>query len=84
MSEINVTPLEYFQSQQDKLIPVNIAGIDTYILEKEDSHGKYLAIPATDKSLSNICCTHILGHYIKEISYDHYNGNVVIIKAYYL
>lgn len=84
MSDINVTPLEYFKSQQENLIHVNIAGIDTYVLEKEDNHGKYLAIPATDKTLSNICCSTILGHYIKEVTYDHYNGNVAIIKAYYV
>lgn len=83
MAEINVTPLEYFKSRQDDLLPVNIAGIDTYVLELEDAHGKYLAIPATDKSLSNICCTNVLGHYITGVNYDHYKGKVVIIKAYY-
>ncbi len=83
MSEINMTSLEYFKSQQDDLIPVVINGISTYVLDKTDSYSGYLAIPPTDITLSMICTQTILGHYIKSVNYLHHNKDVAVIIARY-
>lgn len=83
MSELNISPFELFNQNLDKLINVYINGINTYVLNLSDTHGKYLAIIAQDKKLSNILGQVICGHLIKEIDYDKYQGKVVIIKAYY-
>ena len=83
MSELNLSPIELFNQNSSKLIKVCINGIDTMVLELSDAHGDYLAIIAYDKSLSNICGQIILDHWIKEINYDKYQGEVALIKAYY-
>lgn len=83
MSELSMSPVELFRSHESDAISVNINGIDTYVLELNDNKGNYLAIPATDKDLSQICGTFVLNRLIKEISYDKYQGKVALIKAYY-
>lgn len=83
MSELNISPGELFAQNSTMLINVYINGIDTNVLELSDNHGNYLAIIAHDKMLSKINDQVILGHWIKEIDYDNYQGKVAIIKAYY-
>lgn len=83
MTELNISPYEFFQQNSSKLIDVRINGLNTKVLKLSDNHGKYLAIPAIDKRLSNICGQIILDYWIKEIDYAYYKGGIALIKAYY-
>ncbi|MDB1935101.1 hypothetical protein PMY38_10050 [Clostridium tertium] len=83
MNELDISPYELFHQNSSKLIDVTINGINTKVLELRDNHGEYLAIIATDKILSKICTQTILGHLIKEVSYDKYQDKIALIKAYY-
>lgn len=83
MSELNISPAELFKQNLAKLINVHINGINTYVLELNDTRGKYLAIIATNKALSHIGGQIICGHLIKEVDYDTYKGKTAIIKARY-
>lgn len=81
MDELKISPTELFGTPESITITIN--GITTKVLDMSDSHGNFLAISATDKSLSDICGDFILGKFIKEIDYLKYQGKVAIIKAYY-
>ena len=83
MSELNISPYKLFQQNASKLIDVCINGIDTKVLKLSDNHGKYLAIIATHKELSDICGQFILDCWIKEIDYDKYQNKIALIKDYY-
>ena len=83
MNELDISPYELFHQNSSKLIDVTINGINTKVLELRDNHGEYLAIIATDKILSKICAQTILGHLLKEVSYDKYQDKIALIKAYY-
>ncbi|MBS6501612.1 MAG: hypothetical protein KH415_08270 [Clostridium sp.] len=83
MNELDISPYELFHQNSSKLIAVTINGINTKVLELRDNHGEYLAIIATDMILSKICTQTILGHLIKEVSYDKYQDKIALIKAYY-
>ncbi len=81
MKELKIPPEELFGTSDTVKITIN--GIPTKVLNMSDEHGNYLAILATDPSLSDICDEFVLGKYIKEIDYLNYQGQVAIIKAYY-
>lgn len=81
MKELKISPEELFGASDTVKITIN--GIPTQVLNMSDEHGNYLAILATDPSLSDICDEFVLGKYIKEIDYLNYQGQVAIIKAYY-
>lgn len=83
MSELTKSPLEIFVPDNPNVLYTNINGYDVPMLELSDAHGMYLAIPALNKELSDICGQIINGHIINEIDYDMYNGKQAIIKAYY-
>lgn len=83
MSDLKISPIELFKQNSDDIISLCINGIDTFALELEDAQGKYLAIPALDKRLNNICGQIIHGHFITKVLHDKYKGIVSIIKAYY-
>lgn len=83
LSELTKLPKELFNKHSQCVIETCINGIKTSVLHLHDDNGDYLAILATDKSLSKICGQIILNHLINIVAYDTYEGNVVIIKAYY-
>ncbi|MSS64567.1 hypothetical protein [Velocimicrobium porci] len=83
MSELNMSAIDLFKLHESEAIKTTINGIDTKVLKLSDSSGNYLAIPATDKNLSKICGKIVLDYLINRVTYDTYNGKVVIIKAYY-
>ncbi|MEG1502418.1 MAG: hypothetical protein RR063_11610 [Anaerovoracaceae bacterium] len=83
MSNLTQSPAEIFNENSRNVINANIEGFDVSVLELSNSHGSYLAIPALDPELSDICGKFVLGHLIKEIDYDKFQGKVVLIKAYY-
>lgn len=81
MKELNISPDELFGTSDDVKFTIN--DIPTKVVSMSDENGEFLAILATDKSLSNICGDIILGKYIKEIDHIYYQGEPAIIKAYY-
>lgn len=81
MNELNISPDELFGTSDAVCFTVN--GISTKVLNMSDEHGDFLAILATDQSLSDICGHFVLGKLIKEIDYLKYQGNIAVIKAYY-
>lgn len=85
MSEININPIDFIVNDPTKRLVV-IFGIETFVVDYEDSQGHCIAFLASadGKELSNsICGEFVLGHLIRMIDYDTYNGVVAIVKAYY-
>ena len=71
-------------SEASRSVQLNINGYEIIAHEAEDIHGKYLSIPALNKSFSNICGSFIANKYwIKEIDYEFQDNQLAIIKAYY-
>lgn len=64
-------------------INIAINGIDVTAYKVSDSHGNFLAIPALDRSFSEICGQFIDGLWIKEIDYIKQDGKITFLKAYY-
>lgn len=83
MSELSKSPSEIFTPNTPCVEFENINGYDLPVLELSDKHGNYVAIPALYNETSDICGKFIHGHFITEVDYDTYNGEVAIIKAYY-
>ena len=81
MNELKISPDELFGISEDVKFTIN--GIPTKVIHLSDERGDFLAILATDDSLSNICGDIILGKLIKEIDYLKYQGEIAVIKAYY-
>lgn len=81
MKEFHISPDELFSTSDSTMTIIN--GIQTTVLNMSDEHGNFLAIPATDYALSDICGKFVLGKLIKEIDYMTYKGHVAVIKAYY-
>lgn len=83
MSELTRNPAEIFTPDSPNIMFEDINGFLVPILELSDTRGSYIAIPALNDELSDICGQFICGHLISEIDYDTYNGKPAIIKAYY-
>lgn len=66
---------------------INVNGYDTYYVDVEDKHGKYLCIyipEHADKDISDICGKFIAGHLIESVDYQkNQDGKIFAIKAYY-
>lgn len=60
MSELSKSPIDIFTSDAPGIIFEEVNGITVPILQMSDISGNYLAFPAMDKSLSDICGSFIL------------------------
>lgn len=79
MSELKISPDDLFSGALD----VCVNDINTKLLNLRDETGPYFALLATDMALMNIANDYIFGQLIKRVSYDKYNGEVAVIRAYY-
>lgn len=82
MSEVTFDFPHMFDNPEDR-IHLRIHGINVLAREMEDENGKFLAIPAMNKSFTNICGEIHNGHEIIRTDYETYHGKVAIVKAYY-